>query len=365
MRNDAMSHVTPTAGQTPARNLWSRVLLLLLIALPIGAGAAFVIFSANRSVDTNYSVLLADYARRFGQRAKLDEERYQDRDGDLVADVPQDPARWLKPAKLRFTGITLDEPTKAELLWKPLLQHLEKETGCEVQFDSTLTGVEAQIAAVRDGQLHVTAFPTGSVPAAVNAAGFVPVCVPANADGLYAYQMEIIVPANSSVRTGADLAGRQVTFSAMSSNAGLKAPIHLLREKFGLEPGTDYTFNISGGYSQSIKGIAAGRFQAASIANDVLQREVARGTIKKDQFRTIFKSSDFPPMCFGHPNNLDPELAAKVRQALLSFPWEGTSVAAEYGPIGLSKFVPVSYKKDWELVRAVDAGMLQLGKRSS
>ncbi len=353
-----MSSSPLPAAKTRSR-LFLRCLVLAGLCLAT-AGVVYLMSTPTRTTEADDAQRLAEHFNRYGPRTELDPKRYTDKDGDLVADLPEKPADRINPPKLIFTGITLDDPRKASAVWKPLVEHLSKEVGRPVEYDTALRKVEPQLTALRDGKLHVTAFSTGSVPPAVNSAGFVPVCVPAHENGTFAYQMEIIVPAGSPAQTVTDLKGRQLTFSTLSSNAGLKAPMYLLSEEHGMYPGRDYTFNLSGGYVQSLRGIASGQYEAASVANDVLRREVARGTIKKEQYRTIYTSGNFPPMCFGHAHNLDPELAGKVRKALLGFSWAGTSVEAEYGPAGLKKFMPVDYKKDWELVRTIDQGMVRL-----
>ena len=55
--------------------------------------------------------------------------------------------------------------------------------------------------------------------------------------------------------------------------------------------------------------------------------------------------------------NLKPELAAKVKEAFFSFPWKGTELEKEFAQQGVSKFVPITYQKEWEIVRKVDAAM--------
>ena len=85
--------------------------------------------------------------------------------------------------------------------------------------------------------------------------------------------------------------------------------------------------------------------------------------MKPAQFRSIYKSEPFPPVCFGIPHNLPPELAAKVKQAFGGFNFEGTSVSDVYKGRGLVKFAPVNYKADWKLVREVDANLMRLLER--
>jgi phosphonate transport system substrate-binding protein len=341
----------------------ARMFALFALALCLAGGAgAFLYVQAQRTTDADYAALVGDYIARFGPRTTLD-AKYVDADGDLVADTPKDEAQRIDPKELVFSGIVFDAPEKAQAVWKPLMDHLAKATGRKTTYAADFGGIDDQLEALRFGKLHIAAFSTGSVPTAVNSAGFVPDVAPADAAGKFAYQMEIIVPAKSPIRSPGELRGKKVTFSNMSSNAGMKAPVYLLNEKFVMKLGNDYSFHLSGSYDRSLEGIASGKSDAASVANDFLRRAVARGSIAAGQFRSIYKSDDFPPLCFGHAHHLEPSLAAKIRESLLSFSWEGTTVAEEYGPAGLSKFVPVDYRRDWALVRTVDEGMLRLAKQ--
>jgi phosphonate transport system substrate-binding protein len=52
-------------------------------------------------------------------------------------------------------------------------------------------------------------------------------------------------------------------------------------------------------------------------------------------------------------HNLDPALQAKIKEAFFSFPWEGSTLQAEFK--GQNKFVPITYKKDWNVIRKIDA----------
>jgi phosphonate transport system substrate-binding protein len=211
-----------------------------------------------------------------------------------------------------------------------------------------------QIEALQQGRLHVTGFNTGNVPAAVNLAGFVPMVAMAGADGSSSYEMEIIVPADSPIKSPADLKGHTMTFTDLGSNSGFKAPLVLLRNKFQLVPGVDYDVNVSYGHEKSIDGIAKKKFEAAAVANDVLKRSIDRGRIKEAQFRSIFKSEGFPSACIGSVYNLKPEFAEKIRAALLSFDWKGTSLEKAFGPAGRARFVPITYKDQWSFVREID-----------
>jgi len=233
---------------------------------------------------------------------------------------------------------------------------MEKVTGKKVQFFPVQSNA-AQIEAMRAGRLHVAGFNTGSVPLAVSCAGFVPFAIMGDQNGLFGYEMEIITYPGSGITKLEDLKGRKLAFTSETSNSGFKAPSALLRSEFKLEAGRDFQAVFSGKHDNSVLGVANKDYDAAAIANEVMKRMMDRGVVKKEQIVTIYKSQTFPTTGYGYANNLEPELAKKVEQAFFSFPWSGSELEQEFGKQGVSKFVPITYQKDWEIVRKIDTEM--------
>jgi phosphonate transport system substrate-binding protein len=280
--------------------------------------------------------------------------KFADADKDLVADPPKDAAALVDPETLVFSYIATDRPRTAPATWKPLMDRIAEATGKKVVYLAGAKDADDQIKALQEGRLHVTGFNTGNVPGAVNQAGFVPFCVMAAADGSYSYEMEIIVPADSPIKSPADLKGHTMTFTDLGSNSGFKAPLALLRNNFHLEPGIDFDVNVSFRHEASIEGIAKKKFEAASVANEVLKRALSEGLIRESDYRSIYQSEGFPPAAIGYVHNLKPELAQKIRNAVLGFDWKGTPLEKTYGPAGKVKFVPIAYKDQWSFVREID-----------
>jgi phosphonate transport system substrate-binding protein len=278
---------------------------------------------------------------------------YIDADGDLVADTP---ARTVDPATLVFAYTPGEDRALHASVWDALLRHLEKMTGKHVKFFPVQSNA-AELEAMRAGRLHIGAFGTGSVPIAVNCAGFIPFAVMGGEHGILGYEMEIITYPGSGINTPADLRGRTLAFTSPTSNSGFKAPSILLRKKFGLEAGRDYTSEFSGRHENSILGVANKDYDAAAIANEVMRRMIARGVVKEDHLKTIYASETFPTAAFGLAYNLNPALSTKVRDAFFSFSWAGTALEQEFSTLGVSRFVPITYKQAWALVRDVDAAM--------
>jgi phosphonate transport system substrate-binding protein len=284
--------------------------------------------------------------------------RFKDANGDLVADAPTNAAEFIDPATLVFAYTPVEDPAVYAKVWDSFVEHLAKTTGKKVQFFPVQSNA-AQLEAMRAGRLHVAGFNTGSNPLAVNCAGFVPFAMMASKDNRFGYEMEIITHPGSGVNKVEDIKGKRLAFTSETSNSGFKAPSALLREQFKMESGKDYTPVFSGKHDNSILGVANKDYPAAAIANSVKVRMEARGVVKPDQTKVIYKSQTFPTTGYGYVYNLKPELAEKVKQAFFNFNWEGTALAAEFNKAEppQEKFMPITYKEHWQVVRDIDKAM--------
>lgn len=283
---------------------------------------------------------------------KLD-SRYQDAGGDLVADVPTDPAQLIDPGTLIFAYTPVEDPAVYAESWADFLTHMEEVTGKRVQFFPVQSNA-AQIEAMRAGRLHIAGFNTGSNPIAVACAGFRPFAMMAGKDGSFGYEMEIISYPGSGIESVEGIRGKEMAFTAETSNSGYKAPSALLASEFGMTAGDDYEPVFSGKHDNSILGVANRDYQAAAIANSVKTRMIERGVVQPDQFVTLYTSQTFPTTGYGTAYNLTPELQEKIRDAFFSFEWEGSSLAEEFSKSGEEQFIPISFKDNWAVIRQID-----------
>lgn len=171
--------------------------------------------------------------------------------------------------------------------------------------------------------------------------------------------MEIITYPGSGIDKVEDIRGKKLAFTSETSNSGYKAPSALLKQEFKMEAGKDFEPVFSGKHDNSILGVANKDYPAAAIANSVLSRMLERNVVKADQLVSIYKSQSFPTTGYGYVYNLKPELAEKVKAAFFNFKWEGTGLAKEFNPVNppQEKFMPISYKDHWKVVRDIDAAM--------
>ena len=284
--------------------------------------------------------------------------RFKDSDGDLVADTPTNSADWIDPPVLVFAYTPVEDPAVYAKVWEEFIDHLATMTGKKVQFFPVQSNA-AQLEAMRAGRLHVAGFNTGSNPIAVNCAGFVPFAMMASKDNAFGYEMEIITFPGSGISKVEDIKGKKMAFTSETSNSGFKAPSALLKDKFKMEAGKDFEAVFSGKHDNSILGVANQDYPAAAIANSVKQRMIARDAVKPEQIEVIYKSETFPTTGYGHVYNLKPELAQKVKDAFFSFDWEGTGLQNEFtkSQPPQEKFMPITYKEHWSVVRDIDRAM--------
>jgi phosphonate transport system substrate-binding protein len=286
---------------------------------------------------------------------KLD-SRYTDADGDMIADIPTDPAQQIDPDTLVFAYTPVEDPAVYADVWAGFLDHMKDVTGKNVQFFPVQSNA-AQIEAMRAGRLHVAGFNTGGNPLAVACAGFRPFAMMAANEGdAFGYEMEIITYPGSGIEKVEDIKGKKLAFTSETSNSGFKAPSAILQSEFQMAANTDFEPVFSGKHDNSILGVANKDYPAASIANSVLKRMVARDVVKEDQLVSIYKSQTFPTTGYGVVYNLKPELQEKIQEAFFTFNWEGSALLKEFQPSEppQEKFIPITFKEHWSVIRSID-----------
>ena len=280
-------------------------------------------------------------------RGQLD-TLYCDANGDLVADAPADPAKWRDPSTLVWAYTPVEDPAVYAVVFKPFTDHLKTCTGKNIVYYPVQSN-SAEIEAMRSGRLHFAGYSTGPTGFAVNLAGAVPFAAKGLGTEVRGYNLLAIVKASSPFKTLADLKGKRVAHTAPSSNSGNLAP-RVLFPAEGLKPDDDYKPLMSGGHDKSVLGVNSGDYDMAAVASDVFERMAGRGNVKADEFRIVYKSPVFPTSSFAHAHDLKPELAEKLKSCFFSFRFPA-EMQKEFN--GDDRFLPISYQKDWAVVRDV------------
>lgn len=276
---------------------------------------------------------------------------YCDEDGDLVADPPKDARRLKNPSTIVFTYTPVEDPAVYEKVFKPFTDHLAQCTGKRVVFYQVQSNA-AEIEAMRSGRLHVGGFSTGPTAFAVNIAGAVPFAVKGDAKDWQGYNLIVVVKKDSPIQTMADLKGKRVAHTSPSSNSGNLAP-RALFPGLGVKPDADYKVLYSGKHDQSILGVRSGDYDAAPVASDVFHRMATRGQIKEDEFRIVWRSQKFPTSSFAYAHDLEPKFRDQMLKCFYDYRFTAEMQKAFDGA---DRFYPITYKKEWEVVRKVAEG---------
>ena len=280
-------------------------------------------------------------------RGDLD-SNYCDANKDLVADTPSDAKKLKNPSTLVFTYTPVEDPAVYEKIYKPFTEYLAQCTAKKVVYFQVQSNA-AQIEAMRSGRLHVGGFSTGPTAFAVNIAGAVPFAVKGIEGAGQGYNLIVIVKTASKFQKLADLKGAKVAHTAPSSNSGHMAPMALF-PKNGLSPEKDYKILFSGKHDQSVLGVNSGDYDAAAVASDVFERMAKRGTVKEADFRVIYRSPRFPTSSFAYAHDLEPAFRDKLLKCFYDYRYTDDMKKAFDGA---DRFVPITYQKDWAIVREV------------
>jgi len=78
-----------------------------------------------------------------------------------------------------------------------------------------------------------------------------------------------------------------------------------------------------------------------------------RGQVKADDFRVIYRSELFPTSSFAHAHDLEPTLRDRLVKCFYDYRF---SPEMQKAFDGADRFVPITYIKDWAIVRRVAEG---------
>ena len=93
----------------------------------------------------------------------------------------------------------------------------------------------------------------------------------------------------------------------------------------------DFQTAFSGRHDNSVLGVLQRDYDAAAVANIVIDQVLARGVGSRDDLRVLYRSETFPTTAYGVSNRLDPDLTEAVIEAFYTFDWEGSALDAEFG----------------------------------
>ena len=218
-------------------------------------------------------------------------------------------------AVLRVSAIPDEAPTELQRKFKPLGDHLKKETGLDVQF-TPVTDYAAVVEGLASGKIDLAWLGGFTFVQAKlrTQGGAVPLVQRAEDEK---FTSKFIVPLDSSAKTLADLKGRSFAFGAPSSTSGSLMPRHVLLQA-GIVPERDFkTVAFSGAHDATVAFVASGRAEAGVLNASVWDKLVEGANPNAARVRVLATTPPYFDYNWTARPGLDPALAKKIADAFL------------------------------------------------
>ena len=350
---------TTSASLPAAPNQGSSAVVLLRVILYGGLVAAlaavgynwFISLSDQEARRKSDDRLVAFHGLSVATQQKL-ATGYADSDGNLLADpLSADSADALDPETLVLAYYYGDDPEDNRIDWEGLQSKVAETTGRQVEAQPYMNSAR-EVAAIKNGEIHLVVVHAADTPYLVNNAGFVPVGVLGTQAEASGNHLAIAVREDSKMKKLTDIRGQTLTCTRPDSITGYRSAVAMLSREANMRPGVDYEVQFSLGQSLSVLGLASGEFKVAALSHDKLQSMIAKGEVEEDAFRLIYESQIVPRRTIGYIHSLKPELAEQVSEAILAFENSEGDIDEETGlPM---RFFAIDYVKDFEFARYID-----------
>jgi phosphonate transport system substrate-binding protein len=209
-----------------------------------------------------------------------------------------------------------DSGPKFTAAYQALTTTLSKSLDCPVNLIITDNYTD-EVEAMKAGKIDVGEFgPLGYIFAHTIAKAE-PVAVFADKNHRpVTYTAALWVPADSPIKTVADLKGKTVAFSDPGSTSGNLMPRYAMI-KAGLNPDKDVKIEFAGGHPQSLLALVNGKVDAAEINSQQQATATAAHQFEPSKFRMIWQSAPIQNDPITVRGDLSPAFKAAVTKALL------------------------------------------------
>ena len=216
---------------------------------------------------------------------------------------------------LRVTAIPDESPTELARKAGPLVKYLESQLGMKVEF-TPVSDYAASVETLVAHKVDLAWFGGFTfVQASVRSGGKVIPIVQREEDERF---RSVFITADPSIRTLADLKGKDVSFGAQSSTSGHLMPRSVLLQA-GIDPDKDFRrVAYSGAHDATIAAVAAGKVQAGALNMSVWEKFVADKRVDTDRVRVFFTTPTFFDYNWSVSADMPEALRARLTQAFLA-----------------------------------------------
>ncbi|ARU05026.1 phosphonate ABC transporter substrate-binding protein [Comamonas serinivorans] len=231
---------------------------------------------------------------------------------------------FAQTAELRVGLIPSEDAQAMIRASQQVMAQLAAKTGMKVR-PFVANDYNGVIEAMRAGKIDVAYFGPFSYVLASQLAEAEAFAIPVSKkSGQSSYQSILITKKDGGASTLAQLQGKTFAFVDPSSASGHLFPKAGLKSE-GIATDTYFSRVIfSGSHDASILAVANGKVDAAAVAEPIFHNAVAKGHVKAEDFRIVWRSQAIPESPMAWRKSLDAATKQKVATALADIkglPW--------------------------------------------
>ncbi|MDC8786966.1 putative selenate ABC transporter substrate-binding protein [Roseateles koreensis] len=211
----------------------------------------------------------------------------------------------------RVTAIPDESPTELARKAAPLMRYIEAQLGNGVKVEYTpVTDYAAAVEALVNKKVDMAWFGGFTfVQANVRSGGKIIPLVQREEDSKF---RSVFITADPSIKSLADLKGRDVSFGSQSSTSGHLMPRNFVLQA-GLSPEKDFRrVAYSGAHDATIAAVAAGKVQAGALNISVWEKFVTEKKVDADKLHVFYTT----PAYFDYNWSVHADMPAAQREKL-------------------------------------------------
>ena len=193
-------------------------------------------------------------------------------------------------AVFRVTAIPDESPTELARKAAPLVKYLEKTLGMKVEF-TPVSDYAASVEALANRQVDLAWYGGFTfVQANVRSGGKAIPLVQREEDEKF---RSVFITSDPSIKTLADLKGKNVSFGSQSSTSGHLMPRSFLLQA-NIDPDKDFKrVAYSGAHDATIAAVAAGKVEAGALNISVWEKFVAEGKVDTNKVKVFYTTPGY------------------------------------------------------------------------
>lgn len=227
----------------------------------------------------------------------------------LLATTTLAPLAHAQQTVFRVTAIPDESPTELARKAAPLMKYLEAKLGMKVEF-TPVTDYAASVEALVNKKVDLAWFGGFTfVQANVRSGGKVIPLVQREEDEKF---KSVFITSDPTIKSLADLKGKDVSFGSQSSTSGHLMPRSFLLQA-GLNPEKDFKrVAFSGAHDATIAAVASGKVQAGALNISVWDKFVADKKVDTEKVKVFYTT----PPYYDYNWTVHADMPAATRQKL-------------------------------------------------